>query len=68
MLIEGIWISHLFSSGKINTPNYQGEYSNNNLNGFGVYKYSDGSVYKGDFLNGEKHGVGVYYFANGDFY
>ena len=44
---------------------YQCLFSNRNVNGFGVIKYSNGDVYIGDIKNGYKNGTGVYTYANG---
>jgi hypothetical protein len=35
-----------------------GEFSNGEITGFGVKKWSDGKVYRGQFLEGEMHGSG----------
>jgi hypothetical protein len=36
--------------------------------GYGTYKYSDGSVYVGQFKDGKANGYGTCYYANGDKY
>lgn len=38
------------------------------MNGYGVYKWKDGSQYEGNFLNGKKHGKGKYKDINGGYY
>lgn len=35
------------------------------MNGYGIYKWKDGSVYQGQFLNGKKNGKGKYKDTNG---
>mmetsp|Transcript_9362 Transcript_9362/g.13939 ORF Transcript_9362/g.13939 Transcript_9362/m.13939 type:complete len:289 (-) Transcript_9362:35-901(-) len=44
---------------------YEGEWLDDKMHGYGVYKYLSGAVYEGQFVEGKHHGRGVYYFANG---
>jgi hypothetical protein len=37
---------------------YNGEFKDDLFEGFGTYKYSNGTIYKGDFFHGKKHGKG----------
>jgi hypothetical protein len=37
-------------------------------NGFGTYRYSNGSRYSGEFKSGRKNGKGIYNYANGNKY
>ncbi len=46
----------LFSNG----DSYEGEFKNNEMNGFGIYKTkSDGSEFRGYYSQGKKHGEGI---------
>eukprot|EP00658_Telonema_sp_P-2_P040214 TRINITY_DN28768_c0_g2_i2.p1 TRINITY_DN28768_c0_g2~~TRINITY_DN28768_c0_g2_i2.p1 ORF type:complete len:397 (+),score=84.45 TRINITY_DN28768_c0_g2_i2:115-1305(+) len=47
---------------------YEGEFVNGEMTGFGHRRWKDGSSYEGDFVEGERHGVGVYTFADGTTY
>lgn len=38
------------------------------LNGKGVFRYADGTIYAGEFKNGLADGKGAVYYANGDIY
>lgn len=33
------------------------------MNGFGLFKWTDGRVYEGDFINGSRHGKGKLLFG-----
>jgi hypothetical protein len=46
------------------SANGQGCTKGNCYNGFGSYKYGNGSRYTGEFKAGKKHGKGIYYYAN----
>ena len=59
--IEGL---HIFGTGDY----YEGEFKNDDMNGYGRYFFNSNTRYFGDFKNGRFHGDGMYYFANGDFY
>ncbi len=37
-------------------------------NGFGTWKWTNGTIYKGEFQNGARGGYGYYLFENGDIY
>ncbi len=37
---------------------YEGQFKNSVQDGYGVYKYNDGTVYTGQFQDGERHGKG----------
>ena len=43
---------------------YDGEFFDDQKNGYGEEKYSDGSVYKGEFKNGLKDGKGILILKN----
>ena len=38
---------------------YEGEYKDNQKNGFGKLVFADKSFYQGNFLNNQMHGFGV---------
>ena len=49
-----------------NTPiHYDGQFKNNQKNGYGVEKYFNNDYYEGYFLNGFKNGKGTLYNQNG---
>lgn len=47
---------------------YEGEFSDNEISGEGVYKYSNGDYFKGTFENEQKTGEGELIYANGNSY
>ena len=52
---------NLITKGILTWPNgdiYEGEYKDDNRNGFGIYKYSNGNRYEGEFKNDKQHGKG----------
>ena len=44
---------------------YEGQFENDNFNGFGRYISYDGEYYIGWFLGGAKHGFGKYVYDDG---
>jgi len=59
-------LSHIFPNSKVPlTEEYEGEWSNDMMNGYGVYKYASGATYSGNWKNNRHHGYGVYVMANG---
>ena len=47
---------------------YEGEFEKGNINGKGLYIWSNKEQYKGDFVNGVKHGKGIYIWPEGNVY
>jgi len=47
------------------TEEYEGEWSNDMMNGYGVYKYASGAIYSGQWKNNKHHGKGEYKMTNG---
>lgn len=45
---------------------YNGQFANDNFNGKGEVKYTNGDKYVGQFANGTKHGKGDYTWKNGE--
>ena len=45
-----------------------GEWIADEMNGKGVYEFSNGDKYDGHFLNDKKSGNGIYYYSNGSRY
>lgn len=59
-------LTHAFANTKIPlTEEYEGEWSNDMMNGYGVYKYASGATYSGNWKNNRHYGHGVYEMANG---
>ena len=54
----------IYKSGHI----YEGNWSNNERNGFGKMTYKSGHIYEGNWLNDEKNGFGYMNFPNGSKY
>ena len=50
------------------TENYEGEWSNDSMEGYGVYNYLSGSRYEGIWSKNQQHGQGTFYFPNGSKY
>lgn len=61
---EGNGKYYFAESGKI----YEGEFSNNSMNGTGVMVWPDQSRYEGEFKNGKMSGRGIKQLANGNRY
>ena len=62
-------LTHVFTNIKAPlTEEYEGEWSNDMINGYGVYKYSSGATYSGNWKNNRHHGYGVYIMGNGSRY
>ena len=57
----GIYIS-------LNGNKYEGEWKNNECEGYGIRYYINGDNYKGEWKNGNAEGYGIKYFNNGDKY
>jgi len=47
---------------------YEGEFKNDELTGYGCYKWSNNHIYKGQFLNGNMNGHGYYTWPEGGYY
>ena len=47
---------------------YEGEYKNDNKEGYGIYYFTNGDKYEGEFKNDNMEGYGTNYFTNGDRY
>lgn len=44
---------------------YKGQWTNDTMNGFGIFYYFNGDIYKGKFKAGKPHHCGVYTFQDG---
>ena len=44
---------------------YEGQFDNNEINGFGTFKWKNGDSYTGQMKNGKMHGNGRYRYNNG---
>ncbi|OMJ85777.1 hypothetical protein SteCoe_12846 [Stentor coeruleus] len=47
------------------TEEYDGEWNNDQMEGYGVYKYLSGARYEGNWVKNRQHGQGTFYFPNG---
>lgn len=47
---------------------YEGEFSENNITGYGVYTWANQDTFQGTFLTGKMHGSGVYRWPDGGEY
>ena len=47
---------------------YEGEFKDDELTGYGCYKWSNNHIYKGQFLNGNMNGIGYYTWPEGGYY
>lgn len=47
---------------------YEGEFKDNLMNGFGNYAFADGKTYQGYYLEDKKHGYGIYKWTDGKSY
>lgn len=47
---------------------YKGEWTENNMDGFGIYSWADGRKYQGYYKDDKKHGFGIYQWADGRVY
>ena len=53
---------------KIEGHVYEGQFDNNEINGFGTFKWKNGDSYTGNMLNGKMDGKGKYRYNNGVVY
>ena len=47
---------------------YDGEYTNDRKNGYGVFSWESGNIYKGNYLDDERDGYGEMFWTDGSFY
>jgi hypothetical protein len=45
---------------------YEGEWRDDDFNGFGTYIWSEGDKYIGEWRDGQRHGKGTYIFEDGE--
>jgi hypothetical protein len=72
-LVEGVKVRdgkgkliHAFKDPHVKVAEeYEGEWSNDKMNGYGVYKYASGAVYSGQWKNNKHHGKGEYKMTSG---
>ena len=58
----GFWISNYLDTA---SDSYEGQYLTDKKNGYGIYKWRDGTMYEGEFLNDLKHGEGFITYGDG---
>ena len=54
--------------GKTFKKQYEGEWEEDMMYGYGIYYSKNGDVYKGNWVDGKRNGNGRLEFANGDVY
>ena len=47
---------------------YEGEFKDDNFNGYGIKYKNNGDIFKSEFKDGIANGYGIFYFKNGDKY
>jgi hypothetical protein len=47
---------------------YEGQWKNNEKQGYGVQKWPNGARYEGQWEEGKATGLGKFFYANGDYY
>jgi len=47
---------------------YEGDWEDDKMHGFGVYKFTSGAKYEGQWNHGEMHGIGTMVYADGTSY
>jgi hypothetical protein len=47
---------------------FEGEFKDGLKCGYGVYRYTNGTIYRGEYNNGVKHGNGTLIYPEGDTY
>lgn len=50
------------------TNNYEGEYSFDKKNGYGVFEWESGNIYRGQYVDDERHGFGEMSWTDGSVY
>ena len=55
-------------SGESKGDIYNGEFKDDLFEGFGTYKYNNGTIYIGEYLHGIRHGKGKIIYIDGSFY
>ena len=53
---------------KLLNESYEGTFEDNNITGYGLYKWNNGESYKGTFINGKMDGSGKYIWPDGGYY
>ena len=51
-----------------NSNQYEGQYTDDKKNGFGIFKWSSGNIYRGQFTNDERDGIGEMRWTDGSVY
>ena len=47
---------------------YNGQWKDNKMDGYGEFKWPDGRIYQGEYKDDQKDGYGVYIWPNGQKY
>jgi len=63
-----LFASEIKTEKYINGDMYVGEFSDNVINGYGVYTFGGGGKYEGNFVDGFKSGNGKYTWPDGDIF
>ncbi|EGR29752.1 MORN repeat protein, partial [Ichthyophthirius multifiliis] len=65
---EGVLIFQGSTSYEAGNEEYRGSWEDDQMNGFGVYKYTSGAIYSGEWKDGKHNGKGIYEFPDGTLY
>ena len=68
---EGEWEKSEFKIGTYYYPMgdiYEGEFKNNEKEGYGIFYYSDGTIYEGEWKSNYPEGYGILYCLSGNIY
>lgn len=75
-LLSGAKVKHGFgkitysgtTASEFGTEEYEGDWEEDLMHGYGTYKYTSGAVYTGQWHKGKQHGAGSIQYADGSRY
>jgi hypothetical protein len=65
---QGKWKKKATKENGYKSNNYDGEYKNDQKNGYGVFHWESGNIYKGQYKDDERNGLGEMTWTDGSVY
>jgi hypothetical protein len=53
---------------EVGQETYEGDWSNDKMEGYGIYRYSNGDIFDGEWKDNQQNGFGKYFFTDGSHY